>query len=314
MKSTNVRSLIFRAGVAARRWWLRGLAWVSPSLASRLATHWFFTPPRARSARIDRELASAHAFEVPTADGTLRAWAWGSGPVVLLVHGWGGLGGQMRSFVDPLVGRGYRVVTFDGPGHGQSGGRYASVVHFADAIARLSETVGTPAAIVAHSMGGAATAVALLRGLRPGRVVFIGPPANVEDWLDQFARALGLSAALTGRIRARIEEWVGYGVEDLRIPAIAPALDVPLLLVHDEHDAEVSIANGRAIAEAWPGATLVTTRGLGHRRILRDADVIDCVARFVEGRDDVDQALRQSAAAGRRRSHSIAADAATRPA
>ena len=214
-------------------------------------------------------------------DGSLHAWSWGSGPVVLLVHGWGGLGGQLRAFVEPLTRRGYRVVTFDAPGHGRSGGRYASVVHFADAIARVSAAVGTPAAVIAHSLGAAATAVAVRNGLRPDRVVFIGPPSGVEDWLSAFARALRLSPALMDAVRARIESWVGYRIDELRVPDIARTLVVPLLLVHDEQDAEVSVTHGTAIAKAWPGATLVTTRGLGHRRILRDAGVIAQMVRFV---------------------------------
>jgi hypothetical protein len=35
------------------------------------------------------------------------------------------------------------------------------------------------------------------------------------------------------------------------------------------------------IAQAWPGATLSTTSGLGHRRIVRDADVVREAVGFV---------------------------------
>ena len=40
-------------------------------------------------------------------------------------------------------------------------------------------------------------------------------------------------------------------------------------------------AAGRAIAEAWPGARLHTTTGLGHRRILRDAATVAMVSDFL---------------------------------
>ena len=54
-----------------------------------------------------------------------------------------------------------------------------------------------------------------------------------------------------------------------------------LLVVHDENDREVPIACGEAIANAWPGAELVRTRGLGHQRILRDATTLQTITRFV---------------------------------
>jgi hypothetical protein len=49
---------------------------------------------------------------------------------------------------------------------------------------------------------------------------------------------------------------------------------MPLLVIHDRDDAEVPWQDGAMIAQAWPRATLSTTSGLGHRRIVRDAEVI----------------------------------------
>jgi hypothetical protein len=57
-------------------------------------------------------------------------------------------------------------------------------------------------------------------------------------------------------------------------------MPTPLLVVHDENDREVPIASGELVASAWPGAVLERTRGLGHRRILRDRRVIERVAEF----------------------------------
>ena len=55
-------------------------------------------------------------------------------------------------------------------------------------------------------------------------------------------------------------------------------------MVHDQDDAEVRWAEGAAIAAAWPGAELLTTRGLGHRRILRDPAVVAHVTDFIAAR------------------------------
>jgi hypothetical protein len=64
--------------------------------------------------------------------------------------------------------------------------------------------------------------------------------------------------------------------------------------VHDREDKQIPYAMGRAIAAAWPGAELCSTRGLGHQRILRDPDVIGTVMQFLgthaDRADDVSSA------------------------
>jgi pimeloyl-ACP methyl ester carboxylesterase len=55
----------------------------------------------------------------------------------------------------------------------------------------------------------------------------------------------------------------------------------PLLLVHDRLDAETGWADSAAIARSWPGTRLVTTTGLGHRRILSAPAVVAEAAAFV---------------------------------
>jgi pimeloyl-ACP methyl ester carboxylesterase len=48
---------------------------------------------------------------------------------------------------------------------------------------------------------------------------------------------------------------------------------VPVLLVQDREDPDVPYGQAEQVTRAWPEARLVTTAGLGHRAILRDAAV-----------------------------------------
>ena len=66
-----------------------------------------------------------------------------------------------------------------------------------------------------------------------------------------------------------------------------PHLHAPMLLLHDEGDREVPFEDARTFVQAWPGAKLVVTSGLGHRAILRDPDVVTAAAAFIAGKDDV---------------------------
>jgi pimeloyl-ACP methyl ester carboxylesterase len=57
----------------------------------------------------------------------------------------------------------------------------------------------------------------------------------------------------------------------------------PVLVVHDRDDRETAWSGGRDLSRAWPDARLLTTSGLGHRRILSDPKVVAEVVRFVAG-------------------------------
>jgi hypothetical protein len=52
-------------------------------------------------------------------------------------------------------------------------------------------------------------------------------------------------------------------------------------VIHDRDDREVGFASGEALARAWRGARLVRTRGLGHRGVLRDAEVVRDAVDFI---------------------------------
>jgi predicted alpha/beta hydrolase family esterase len=281
-KSTNVRSWADRAAPWPVRAFFRAVGPTLPELAGTAAGRLFVTPPRpAVSPRVTQVLARGEPFSVRWRGGDLRAWSWGSGPAVLLVHGWGGYGAQFASFVAALESAGCRAVAMDGPAHGISDGRRTNLLEFAEAVQRVAEATGPLAGIVAHSFGGASAAIAMSRGLRPGRAVFVAPAADPVLATQRFAAALGLPDAALRAMRSRLERRIGVRFEVLRIPRLAAEFDVPLRVVHDRDDREVPWEEGSAIAAAWPGAELLTTHGLGHYRILHDAAVIRGAVAFL---------------------------------
>lgn len=281
--STNVR--FKREGRALRELmppFFRALGSVSASLAARLAEEIFFTPPRYEPPAPEREtLATGHRFTVKDGDREIAAWSWGDGPTVFLVHGWGGRGGQLHALVRPLLAEGYSVVLFDAPAHGETPGRTASVGDFATALAAVVAAAGPAHAIVAHSMGAGAVALAMHRGLSAGRVVFVASPSRFADFATLFGNHLGLSPRALERLKARIERRVGVPFERLSLPDAAPSFRAPLLVLHDRNDQDVPVRCAEEIAGAWPGAHLVVTEGLGHRKILRAPEAIAHVMTFL---------------------------------
>jgi hypothetical protein len=103
---------------------------LAPAVAGDLALRLFATPPRPDPRRGGAGGAGAEAaaaiwneaapFSVAVRGQPVRAWRWGSGPAVLLVHGWGGRARQLAAFVSPLVHAGFSVVALDAPRAGAS--------------------------------------------------------------------------------------------------------------------------------------------------------------------------------------------------
>ena len=82
---------------------------------------------------------------------------------------------------------------------------------------------------------------------------------------------------------AQTERLVGYPVAGIDIGVLSRLVDpVPLLVVHDRRDRETSHDDSVRLVENWAGpARLISTDGLGHRRLLIDRNVIDETVRFL---------------------------------
>ena len=260
------------------------LSRVAPGLASRWLGRLFLRPlPRKAPAREAQWLRGATPGWVPyDNERKLRTYTWGDeGPTAVLVHGWGGAGPQMAAFVEPLRRAGYRVVAFDHKGHGESDGKISALPEFARGLAQVAQAVGPIAGVVAHSLGCAATAIAIDEGLKVERAVFIAPPEDPAIYLNRAADYLQFTRAVAHRTRRRIERHFDVSFDRARISGFAHRLDVPLLVIHDEGDEEVFFWEGKALTESWPNARIVATQGLGHRRIVRDPHVVATGTDFI---------------------------------
>ena len=279
-KSTNDRSSFLRSTLPVA---IRGLARISPTLAAEAVSRLFLRVPHVPRPRGEAAafLASGDAFTVGHAGTRLAAWSWGRGPAILLVHGWGGRGAQMRAFVPALVEAGYRAVVFDGPAHGASPGRWTSLPAFARAIAAVACSVDARG-VIAHSMGGASALLALADGLPLSRAVVLAAPSNAERIWNGYADALGLSPAVAAEARRILEARIGVDFGALGAAHVGPRIATPVLVVHDLDDAEVPWEAGDEIARTLPGARLASTHGLGHRRVLRDPAVVERAVSFLE--------------------------------
>jgi len=287
-KSTIVRlrNQLLRAG-------FRYAEHVAPGRAGRGACHlWFTAPPRMAVGSLPEGGAP---FEVEAQGHAVRGLVWGDDhlPTVYLMHGWGGRGAQFAAMVTPLVEAGHRVVLFDAPAHGDSdhgpaGPGRTNGVEFGKALDAVFCRFGPAQAVVAHSMGTISTYLALRFGwLGTERLVLIAPMVEASSLFDQFQAALGFGPRVRTAFDRAVDEFVGVPVAefDARVQAGHVAAR-PTLVITDRGDRQTAYADVVDLAETIK-APLITTEGLGHRKILRDPAVVQRVVEFVAAKREL---------------------------
>lgn len=279
------------ASLATRafRWGLGTSQRLWPALAVRAAYRLFGTPlPPKWLSRRRSWSPDWHIEAWPFEDASLTLYAHAAaprGPVVLLVHGWGGHAGQMLALANMLSAHGLRPIIVEMPAHGRSRGSTSNLPQFARVLeyvgARLQQQGHALRAVVAHSLGANASAYAASRGLAAGRLVLLAPPASPLEYTRLFAHAFGLSETTRAAMQGRIESREGILLPQFEPAAVGPRIRLPTLVVHDRQDSINPFADGVAYSEAIEDARLVATNGLGHRRILKDDAVLKQVAAFL---------------------------------
>jgi pimeloyl-ACP methyl ester carboxylesterase len=266
---------------------------VAPAVGSRLAIELWCTPPAVEmSLRMPPGVPAGEPVEAFWDGHRIAGEAWGDGPTVYLVHGWGGCRAHLAVFVRPLVDAGHRVIAFDLPSHNESDagaltvGR-TTIVECAEAVRAVVQTHGPARAVVAHSLGAKAAALAAARGAPIERMVFLAPMGDFAWYLDVFADRHGFGPRIRSGLQRRLDRRIGTPLFDTDICRVASRLNdpIPLLLIHDPDDPDSPYETSERITEVWPGATLTKTRGLGrlaHYRILRHRPAVNAGLDFIK--------------------------------
>lgn len=261
---------------------------LSPKRTADRAARLFATPfasSRSRALAAPEDPAMQHG-ELQVGGERIATYVWGdpdTQPYALLAHGWSSYGLRFQPWVGGLRALGYAVVTFDQPGHGRSSGRLCTLPEFTATIRAVGRHYGEAALAVGHSLGGAALALAQDEDWHAQRLVLVAPAADMADAASRYFRLVRLGEHL----RQAFYDWLlrrtGISVEQLEVHRHLPALGQPALVVHDLDDADVPWSEGERYARYWPGARLLSTQGLGHRRVLDAPDTINAALAFVRG-------------------------------
>jgi len=266
------------------------LSVLAPRLAARWAYKMFFTPKGVP--RPDSEMPyyeSANHSSMMYKEKKVALYTWGDGAeTILMIHGWASRGTRMGHFAEALVQKGYKVIAFDMPAHGDSEGKTTTLFEISELTAQICDKYGPVHSVIAHSFGGMALCNAVHRyNLNVNRAVLVASPFTMKYIFESFATMMNItqkvSDMMVERIRTRFLEERNVDVFELSVDSFAKTLNFPFLVIHDRDDKDISYSQGEGYANNLPDVEFVTTEGLGHRRILKEPEIMDKITEFASG-------------------------------
>ena len=259
-----------------------------PEYFGKLAYEQWFTTTRFKTPSY--ELTALHSATRETIDVnnlSIAVYIWRpkitpAKKTLLFVHGWTGRGTQIVNYIEKLNKLGYRVISFDGPAHGQSPGKQTSILEMTDVVLALNKQYGKFDAAISHSFGGMVILHAISLGLKIDRCALICPPKNFQIILDNFQRILNLPNNVMQVMTRKSFAIHGQVTRDaVDVIKNVKAITCEGLLIHDENDTEIPWQSSEEIAQAWPHANFIKTKDLGHRRIIHNDEVISHIIKFL---------------------------------
>ena len=261
-------------------------AFISTKLATTYAAKLFTTPIKHKVPKRELEMDTKSikkTINVPDIDKNIITYQYGTSErKILLVHGWSGRGTQLFKIADALLKIGYSTVSFDAPAHGKSQGTTTIMSEFIHSILEIEKQFGPFEIAIGHSLGGMSVLNAIKDGLKVDKTIIIGSGDIVQDILDEFTSKLGLKPEMSIKLRDYFEDKYEVKMDDFSAYKAAQKVQIPVLVIHDNDDPEVSVKAGIHIYKNLEKGVLFLTDGLGHRKILGNQNVINKIITFIK--------------------------------
>ena len=276
--------------------WMRAFAAltqaISTKLAARLAWSWFLTPypfpiPK-REIPWEEKFGTPTLTEHPTGQ-TYPIYTLGSGTKsIVLVHGWAGRFTQFHALLAhleatiPDLYTQYTLIGFNAPAHRGASGKRTMMPHFAQCLEQIATTHGPIHTVIAHSLGCNATLFAAQEYNVPiEKQILYAPPGLISAMAHLFCDIMGFNSKVKQGLVNYVKTIHGDNFDDYSAPALAKTNTVPTLVFHDLNDTDTPIELGRMVGHHIQNGTYIETEGLGHRRILRDPEVLKASTDFL---------------------------------
>jgi pimeloyl-ACP methyl ester carboxylesterase len=267
------------------------LALVSRKKAARKAYDLFCTPQRRSKNKSTELFNKGERLSFRLSGNRIRGHRWlphhlKGTPIkkVLLIHGFESSSKNFDFYIPLLLRKGYEVLAFDAPAHGQSGGKQINLALYIRTLAAIHDKFGPIQSFLAHSFGGLAI-THFLENIpydEKTKLVLIAPATESKTSIDQFFHFLQLDWGTRTEFDNLIFEKIGSRPEDLSIRRAMKNSRVKVLWFHDQEDQITPLKDALPVKEEHPeNIELIITNGLGHRKIYKNVDVIKKAVDFL---------------------------------
>lgn len=286
--STNVRFNTFKIAVTRKLSWI--MYSLFPAQVKKILYKRMFTPPSYKVSNDETKmLYYGKEFQIKVNGKSIKSWKWGNGPSILFVHGWGGRGIQFHHFIVQTLAKGYSVISFDAPGHGSSEGQYSNYFEFSDAVKffiKRKEELNI-VGLVGHSFGGAAIINSLFKTQIKLPAVLISPIFHLKETFISAFTKQGIPLTIYHEIRDRLNAKYNSDFEKENPANLLNSIDQKLLVFHDRDDRYVPFSQTFQLTDSMENIQLISTRDLGHKRILSNHIVIVEVIDHIINRSNI---------------------------
>jgi pimeloyl-ACP methyl ester carboxylesterase len=205
---------------------------------------------------------------------------------VLILHGFGSAAHKFEDYAILLAEKGFEVLAFDAPAHGESEGSTTNAIEYCEMIKKVMEQFGPIHSFLGHSFGGISLSLALeeIPHDELTRVVFIAPATETTTAVNGAFNMLKLK---NESVRNEFEKLVlkvsGKKIAWFSMRRAMHNIKASVLWIHDEDDDITPWADALMVKEDdHPNIQFVLTKGLGHQKIYHDSGIKNRVVDFIE--------------------------------
>jgi pimeloyl-ACP methyl ester carboxylesterase len=215
---------------------------------------------------------------IQTKHGEINCYHTGTGPLVVLAHGWGGGAYQFFPLMHGLKALGFSALAFDNLGHGESEKTTASLQQSIDITNQVLEYAQDNFhdelyAAVGHDTGCLLIANAsptIISGLH---LFLISPIFNYKQYFLRKLRNLKISHHFLKQYEQQFKWNYAQQYAQLELTKQLEQYAHHTVIAHDADDLESPIEDSKKFCATYPLCKLLVTRNRDHERIISSESV-----------------------------------------
>ena len=266
---------------------LNAIAIYSARKAAEAAFELFCTPWKRSNVKVPPVFEQAENISFQLDEYNVKAYRWNypGEKKIMIIHGYESAAKNFDCYITPLVEKGYEVIAFDAPAHGDSSGKQINLPVYVKTVQTINELFGPVQGFIAHSYGGLALAHYLETIPHNAAVsaVLIAPATESTTAIKIFFYKL----ALNGKVRKAFDQLIyekgGEWPDFYSITRAIKNIKANILWVHDQHDTQTPLRDALKIKdENYENVEFLITERLGHGKIYKNENVINKVIEFFD--------------------------------